>query len=125
MKIVAWVIGVLIGLVVLYMRAQAKARKKWLERMDLPGLWHWQEGDSQLALSGQMGGGQFVRREGGQESFGQWVLRGSRLTLISETYKQQLELHFHKPGHIGLEDETGERRLYVKETTNVVPLKPH
>ena len=120
------VIVVVVALLVFaYVRAKRKARQAWLLRLDLPGLWHWQQGDGQLALSGGLDAGSFLRREGGHESSGRWSLEGDKVVLAGQDYMQALDLHFFKPGNIGLEDEQGQRRIYVKETSNVVPLKRH
>ncbi len=111
--------------VVVYVRASKKARQSWLARLDLPGHWHWEQGDGQLALSGQMQKGEFVRRDEGGESSGDWLIRGDSLVLRGQDYVQILTIHFFKPGNIGLEDEDGQRRIYIKESSNVVPLKRH
>ena len=119
------VVILVVMVVVIYLRAQAKARAMWIAKVNLPGTWQWQQGDGQLALSGGPAKGGFIRRDGSDESSGQWQLRGHQLTLVGQGYEQALQLHFFKAGQIGLEDETGERRLYIKESSNVVPLNRH
>ncbi|MEQ8690693.1 MAG: hypothetical protein RIC89_07640 [Pseudomonadales bacterium] len=113
------------GAVFIYVRASRKARQAWLARLDLPGLWHWQQGEGELALSGQLSKGTFVLRDGQTESSGTWRVDGTKIVLRGQDFEQVLDVHFFKAGNIGLEDEKGQRRVYVKETSNVVPLKRH
>ena len=119
----------------LYMRSKHLARRRWLQRLDLPGLWHWQDGKATLTLTGGYERGRFTavelaeerdEREGSvgepREIEGEWSLSGHHLTLTAPGYAQTLELTLYQPGSIGLEDETGVRRAYQKEASNVVPL---
>lgn len=99
-----------------------KARKAWLAKLDLPGTWHWQQGDGQLSLNGSYDRGTFVLTEADQESTGDWALEGNVLHLDSASGRQSYDLHYFKAGSIGLEDSNGERKVYSKETSNVVPL---
>jgi hypothetical protein len=110
----------------LYVRANRRARQKWLTQLDLPGTWHWEQGDAELRLSGYVDRGDFVLREAGTSTSGTWSLRGNTLKLNGLA---EYDLQFFKPGSIGLEprDAPEARRIYVKQTSNVVPLKriPH
>ena len=114
----------------LFMRSKRLARDKWLARVDLPGLWHWREGNATLTLIGRMDRGTFVASaieadETERSIKGDWQLEGHTLNLNAPDYHQVLELTLYKLGSIGLEDEEGVRRTYLKETTNVVPLRRH
>ena len=117
------VVLIVAGAVFLYLRATRKARRAWVERMDLPGRWRWQAGDAELVLQGSLEKGTFELVEDNQVWQGTWQLRGQSLLLVSREREEVLDLHFFKPGSIGLEDTTGVRRLFAKETTNVVPLR--
>lgn len=108
-----------------YFSSLRKARRAWLVKLDLLGIWHWQEGNAQLALSGQLSSGQFVYFDGEREQSGNWRLQGHQLQLTAQDDSQAFELHYFKPGQIGLEDNRGLRRVFVKETSNVVPLHRH
>ncbi len=107
----------------LYLRATRQARRAWVERMDLPGRWRWQAGEAELVLHGSREKGNFELIENDRIWRGVWQLRGQSLLLTSDEREELLDLHFFKPGSIGLEDTTGVRRLFAKETSNVVPLR--
>ena len=123
-----FVVGI-VGLgIFLYMRNTRLAKEKWLRKLDMPGLWHWQDGRATLTLSGGYDKGKFVAVEKSDESAdriveGEWRLRGHTLDLLAPGYRQSLDVTLYQAGSIGLEDETGNRRAYIKEATNVVPLK--
>ena len=122
------VVGVVALGIFWYMRSTKQAKDNWLKKLDLPGLWHWQDGKATLTLTGGLEQGRFVATEqredeGDRVVEGEWQLIGHRLELRAPGYHQILDLTLYQPGSIGLEDETGIRRAYTKESTNVVPLK--
>ena len=127
------VVGVVALGIFFYMRSMRLAKENWLKKLDMPGLWHWQEegqgGRATLTLTGTLDKGNFVAVEqvdqgsGERVIKGEWRLTGHRLELVASGYRQTLDVTLYQPGSIGLEDETGIRRAYVKESTNVVPLK--
>ena len=132
------VVVLLVGaLAFLYVTSNRRARKDWIRKLDLKGRWHWQDGDATLVLTGGEDRGQFELREGGRVRRGFWQMQGHFLCLqhskradgngkeVAANLQERLDLHFFKPGSIGLEDEKGQRRVYVKETSNVVQLKSH
>jgi hypothetical protein len=114
-----------------YMRSKHLAKVGWLKRLDLPGVWQWQDGEAALILSGSNDQGTFVATEGTADSLanaqktvrGEWRLVGHELTLAASGFNQTLEVTLYQPGSIGLEDESGVRRAYAKESKNVVPLR--
>jgi hypothetical protein len=130
----------------LYMRSKHLAKMRWLQRLDLPGLWQWQEGDATLTLIGSTERGTFIATELTEDSSGdnsgdnpednsggkkgeantvrgEWTLTGHEMTLVAPGYRQVLEVTLYQPGSIGLQDESGARRAYSKESSNVVPLR--
>lgn len=123
------VIVVALG-VFFYIKGTRAARQQWLRKIDLPGQWQAEyesdEGASThkqtLTLQGKLDAGNFVLQADQGSWRGQWQLRGHILHLQGEGRAQALDLHFFSPGNIGLEDETGVRRLYTRELNNVVPL---
>lgn len=126
------VVLVVATLVFFYVSSTRKARRQWLGKLDLPGRWHWQQGNGVLVLTGQAGKGEFEFRDQGVVKRGRWQVHGHFLHLahIKEdsrpvNLEEKFDLHFFKPGNIGLEDGDGIRRVFVKETSNVVPLKSH
>lgn len=117
------VVGVVALGIYLYMRSTRLAKEKWLKKLDLPGLWHWHEGEATLTLTGGYERGRFVAREVEKVIEGEWRLSGHKLVLQAPGYRQSLDVTLYQAGSIGLEDETGIRRAYTKESSNVVPLK--
>ncbi len=115
-----------------YVSSTRRARQMWLKKLDLLGRWHWQEGDCALVLTGQRDGGEFQEHRDGEVLRGRWRIQGHFMYLVyvaedtkAVTAEQRFDLHFFKPGNIGLENDSGERRVYVKETSNVVSLNKH
>lgn len=119
-------------LVFFYVSSNRRARLMWLKKLDLLGRWHWQEGDEALILTGQRDRGEFQEVHGATTLRGRWRIQGHFLYLVymeegtkAVSIEKQFDLHYFKPGNIGLENASGERRVYVKETSNVVSLNKH
>ncbi len=115
--------------VFLYVRMTRRARREWLQRLDLPGRWHADAGNedanviAELTLSGGLDDGSYVLRQGDTTTRGAWRLAGHTLSLRGDGGEQVFDLHFFKAGHIGLEDTTGARHLLYKAADNVVALR--
>ena len=43
------VVGVVALGIFLYLRSTKLAKDNWLKKLDLPGLWHWQDGKATLS----------------------------------------------------------------------------
>ena len=112
----------------LVVRMSRKARIGWLSRLDLVGVWHWEQGDGTLrfATDRRLDRGTLWWRIEQQEIKGDWVLVGHTLaiTFADGRPDQHYELRFFAPGRIGLSGDNGLRHLYTKESDNVVPLRP-
>jgi hypothetical protein len=69
--------------------------------------------------------GTYRFREPDADERGTWSLEGHMLLLTSEAdpTPQRYELRFFDDGKIGLDGPGRTRRVYVKEPTNVVPLR--
>ena len=123
------VVLALIAGVFLYFKAMRSARQAWLVKLDLPGRWRRQHDDAgreeELVLHGALDHGEFVQTQGQSSWRGEWQLEGHVLHLHGAGRSQALELHYFKPGSIGLEpaQRPGSRQLYTKLSTNVVPLR--
>ena len=117
------------AVVIMYVRFTRQSRRAWLVKLDLPGRWRCLSREDgadvgkELLLQGNIDRGEFVLTEGGSAWRGQWRLVGHTLHLRGAGRQQDLNLHYFKPGNIGLEGESGIRQLYSKATTNVVPLR--
>jgi len=104
-------------------------RARWLRRLNLPGSWSWDEGDSVLDLSGSRSSGSFLLREAGDQRSGRWQLRGHSLQLYvtkgdAEGYNPYVfDLRLFEGGKIGLDGVGREQRLYTRSSQNVVSLR--
>jgi hypothetical protein len=81
--------------VLVWVRGARRNRERWLQRLDLPGIWRCDNEHGTLELSGELQSGTYRFREPDADEQGTWGLDG--------------------PGRA--------RRVYVKEPNNVVPLR--
>ena len=51
-----------VGLVIVYLRSNRKARAKWLQNLSLPGHWVSQRDGTHLSLAGGFDAGEFTRQ---------------------------------------------------------------
>ena len=123
------VVGVTV-LVVAWVRGARRQRLRWLRKLDLPGIWHWQ-GESgvaragRLELTGELDGGDYRVVDPDSEERGTWALQGHRLLLTPNGGVDAIgyDLRFFDDGKIGIDGPGRERRIYAKERSNVVPLR--
>jgi hypothetical protein len=110
---------------VYWARSLRQTRRRWLERLDLPGTWQWQGEEGELELSGHVDGGRYHFRERGLEETGEWRLAGHALVLTAEPQRTPVEydLRLFKDGTIGIHGPGREQRIYVKKRGNVVSLR--
>jgi hypothetical protein len=111
--------------VVVWIRGTRRNRLRWLERLDLPGIWHRHNEEGTLELGGELDTGSYRFREPQADEHGTWVLEGHRLVLTANLDKtpRAYELRFFDNGKIGLDGPDRPHRVYVKEPSNVVPLR--
>ena len=111
--------------VFLYVRMTRRARREWLQRLDLPGRWQADADNedtndiAELTLTGGLDSGGYVLRQGETTTRGDWRLAGHTLTLRDDGGEQVFDLHFFKAGNIGLEDAAGVRHLLFKAIVRV------
>ena len=110
---------------VIWVRGTRRNRLRWLERLDLPGTWHWDNEDGTWELSGELHAGTYRFREPEADERGTWALEGHALELTADVddVMRSYELRFFDSGRIGLDGPGRVRRVYVKEPSNVVPLR--
>lgn len=113
-----------------WVRASRRNRQRWLARLDLPGRWQWQDHAGTLELEGELGQGRYRFEESafdgsGNEEQGRWWLRSHDLVLQpdGEGDVTALDLRLFEEGKIGIHGPGRERRIYVKQRANVVPLR--
>lgn len=119
-------IVIVVGIVVVaWVRGTRRNRLRWLQRLDLPGTWEWDSHEGRLELSGELHAGTYRFREPDGDESGKWVLEGHTLVLTSNADEtpRRYELRFFDDGKIGLDGPGRERRVYVKEPSNVIPLR--
>ena len=118
------VVLVVAGLAFVWVRGTRRNRRRWLARLDLPGAWNWEGHDGVLEFGGGLSEGAYRLREPGREQSGTWGLTGHELELNPEAGAPvRYDLRFFDDGKIGLAEAGGEARIYVKSSTNVVPLR--
>lgn len=108
----------------LWVRANRQNRRRWLERLDLPGTWLWEDHDGLLVLEGELDQGRYRLRDGDEEERGRWRLQGHDLMLEPRAGSTTtLDLRMFSEGKIGIHGPGREHRIYVKRRNNVVPLR--
>lgn len=119
------VLLILAAVGVYWARSLRQSRRRWLERLDLPGTWQWQGDEGELELSGHVAGGRYRIFERGGEESGEWRLAGHALILLAEPQRNPVEydLRLFKDGTIGIHGPGREQRIYVKKRGNVVSLR--
>jgi hypothetical protein len=109
---------------VLWVRVNRRNRRRWLERLDLPGTWIWEDHDGELELEGGLDRGRYQLRDGDQEEQGAWSLHGHELLLEPRRgARSTLDLRMFTEGKIGVHGPGREARIYVKKRGNVVPMR--
>ena len=108
-----------------YIRGTQRNRLRWLKRLDLPGIWQWEDHDGTLELAGSYEEGHYRFREPEGNESGRWALQGQVLVLTPEsgTGPTNYDVRLFDERKIGVDGPGRTRRIYVKEHTNVVPLR--
>jgi hypothetical protein len=108
-----------------WIRVNRQNRRRWLERLDLPGTWFWEDHDGELELDGELDHGRYrIRDDDDEEERGQWRLEGHDLVLEARSGKvSRLDLRLFTEGKIGIHGPGRERRIYIKKRGNVIPMR--
>jgi hypothetical protein len=107
-----------------WVRSNRQSRQRWLQRLDLPGIWDWEGHDGTLELEGGLDRGRYRLREDDAEEQGEWTLHGHDLVLTPRRGgASALDLRLFTEGKIGLHGQGREHRIYIKRRGNVVPLR--
>ncbi len=120
-----FVVIVVAALAFAYVKGTRRNRLRWLQRLDLPGIWHWEDHEGTLELAGSFEEGHYRFREPEGNESGRWVLQGQMLVLTPESGAgpASYDVRFFDEGKIGVDGPGRSRRIYVKEHSNVVPLR--
>ena len=114
------------ALVVVWVRGTRRNRLRWLERLDLPGIWEREGEWGRIELVGGLDRGKFriSDGEGAPERAGNWALEGHTLVLTGDGEERlEYDLRLFQEGKIGVDGPGLERRVYQKVPSNVVPLR--
>ena len=114
------------ALVVVWVRGTRRNRLRWLEHLDLPGIWEREGEWGRLELVGGLDQGKFriSDGDGAPERACNWVLEGHTLVLQEEGRERlEYDLRLFQEGKIGVDGPGLERRIYQKVPGNVVPLR--
>jgi len=118
---------VLVAIVaVVWVRRNQRARRAWLARVNLAGVWECQrdDGTSVLEFSGGPGEGRYTERGPGRRDQGDWLLHGAHIRFDSdEAGISDCVFRLFGDGSIGIDGPGRERRIYVRRVSNVVPLR--
>ena len=105
-------------------------RAKWLNSLNLPGLWHWETEDAytgSLEMWGSVAEGGYRMRDGEPgamfEQKGSWRVEGHSLIFEPDAGATEVyDLRLFEPGRIGLHSPRHPDRVYVKARNNVISL---
>ena len=114
-----FVVILVAGLVLFYLRASRNRRLNWQRRLKLTGTWKGQD-DQILRLSGRLDKGSFEWLEGGERSSGTWRLVGNTLFLRYSGVEKPYDIRLFQPGTSGLTDAKGIGQIFEKENDNVI-----
>ena len=109
----------------LWIRRMRAGRERWLARLELPGAWSCDtaDGPAVLEFSGESDRGTYVEQSPRATERGRWRISGSGVVLESERGARMYQLRLFENGSIGIDGPERERRIYVRQRSNVVPLR--
>jgi hypothetical protein len=109
----------------LWVRRVRAGRQRWLARLALPGVWSCDtpDGTSVLEFSGESDQGTYVEQSIRATERGRWRIQGSGVVFESDRGARVYELRIFDNGSIGIDGPDRERRIYVRQRNNVVPLR--
>lgn len=111
------------------LRSLREQRRSWIERLALVGTWQGSQDGVRyrLRLEGNADGGRYREEERGAQGTrvetGRWRLEGHTLEFTpDEGAASACDLRLFDTGRIGLHGPGRSRRVYERETDNVIPL---
>ena len=118
------VIIVVTAIAVVWMRGARANRQRWLQKLNLPGLWQGESG-ARLELGGTLEGGPYRMVVDGLEERGTWSLGGNDLLLHGEgeSNARRYDMRLFDAGKIGLHGQALDREILHRAADNVVPLR--
>jgi hypothetical protein len=111
----------------LWVKRTRAARERWIARLSLPGVWQCDatNGPSVLEFVGEPTAGRYIEQSGRATERGRWRLLGNEIELETDAGARTYQLRLFDNGSIGIDGPGRERRIYVRQRSNVVPLRKH
>jgi len=111
--------------VYVWIRRVRVERQRWLARLALPGVWSCDtaDGPSLLEFSGESDQGTYVEQSTRATERGRWRIQGGGMVFESDRGARVYLLRLFENGSIGIDGPDRERRIYVRQRNNVVPLR--
>ena len=109
----------------MWVKRTRAARERWISKLALPGVWQSDapNGPWVLEFAGDPTSGRYIERSGRATERGSWRLLGNAIELESENGTRTYDLRLFDNGSIGIDGPGRERRIYVRQRSNVVPLR--
>ena len=116
---------ILVAAAFMWVKRTRAARERWITRLALPGVWQSDasNGPWVLEFAGDPTSGRYIERSGRATERGSWRLTGNAIELESENGTRTYDLRLFENGSIGIDGPGRERRIYVRQRSNVVPLR--
>jgi len=111
----------------LWVKRTRAARERWIARLSLPGVWQCDDpaGRWVLEFVGEPTSGRYIEQSGRATERGRWRLLGNEIELSLDGETRTYQLRLFENGSIGIDGPGRERRIYVRQRSNVVPLRRH
>ena len=122
------ILGVAACVVTVWVRNTRRARHDWLTDLDLPGTWDLDNSETPecIEFSGSMESGCYAQTLDDIVIKGHWAINGSSLTLSpdeEESVPTTYELRKFQTGNIGINGPDRPRQIFVKRSSNIIPLR--
>ncbi|HET6472917.1 MAG TPA: hypothetical protein VFG38_13810 [Pseudomonadales bacterium] len=122
--------GLLVVLIIatacyLWVKRTRAARDRWIARLSLPGVWQCESPGGRWVLEfvGEPTAGRYTEQSGRATERGRWRLLGNEIQLETDAGTRTYQLRLFDNGSIGIDGPGRERRIYVRQRSNVVPLR--
>jgi hypothetical protein len=116
---------IIVSAAFMWVKRTRAARERWLSKLALPGVWQCDapNGPWVLEFAGEASSGRYIERSGRATERGSWRLVGNAIELESESGTRTYDLRLFDNGSIGIDGPGRERRIYIRQRSNVVPLR--
>jgi hypothetical protein len=118
-------LAIIVSAAFMWVKRTRAARERWLSKLALPGVWQCDapNGPWVLEFAGEASSGRYIERSGRATERGSWRLVGNAIELESESATRTYDLRLFDNGSIGIDGPGRDRRISVRQRSNVVPLR--